>query len=175
MSTILEVKDYAGANHEESGSQVFQRIHGHFVRRQGEMLAIPTTYMGLNSGPSPGVIVGIILGSVAGFLLLWWLIYAIFNIGGGFSFRALRRRNADEVVINTGDRRRSSRRRASDAPVGPLSSGGADEDVIEVIEVVEEGRRRRRHRERPIREYARHVEEESPAEVRSYDYQVSLS
>ena len=44
-------------------------------KRQTAVLAIPTTYTGLNSGPPPGTVVGIVLGSVAGFLLLLWVLY----------------------------------------------------------------------------------------------------
>lgn len=42
---------------------------------------IPTTYGNLNSGPPPGTVVGIVLGSVGGFLLLLWLFYTCFNVG----------------------------------------------------------------------------------------------
>ena len=42
---------------------------------------IPATYSGLNTGPSPGEVAGIVFGSVAGFLLLLWLIYTCFTIG----------------------------------------------------------------------------------------------
>jgi hypothetical protein len=53
-------------------------------KRQTQILAIPTTYEGLNSGPQPGTVVGIVLGSVAGFLLILWLIYTCGNLGDGF-------------------------------------------------------------------------------------------
>ncbi|KFY30927.1 hypothetical protein V494_08033, partial [Pseudogymnoascus sp. VKM F-4513 (FW-928)] len=36
--------------------------------------SIPSTYSNLN-GPEPGQIAGIVLGSVAGFILIAWLIY----------------------------------------------------------------------------------------------------
>lgn len=51
------------------------------VRRQ-TVVAIPATYSGLDAGPPAGNIVGIVLGSVAGFLLLLWLFYTCSNIGG---------------------------------------------------------------------------------------------
>jgi hypothetical protein len=51
-------------------------------KRQTAILAIPTRYAGLNSGPPPGTVAGIVLGSVAGFLLLLWLIYACLSQGG---------------------------------------------------------------------------------------------
>lgn len=40
-------------------------------------------YQGLNAGPAPGAVVGIVLGSVAGFLLLLWVLFTLSN-GGGF-------------------------------------------------------------------------------------------
>src|SRR4051812_33714967 len=43
------------------------------IRRQSTIVAVPNTYEGLNGGPSPGTVVGIVLGSVAAFILLFWL------------------------------------------------------------------------------------------------------
>ena len=43
--------------------------------------AIPNVYR--YDGPSPGVVVGIVLGSVAGFLLILWLLWVL-SSGGGF-------------------------------------------------------------------------------------------
>lgn len=51
------------------------------VRRQ-TVVAIPATYSGLDAGPPAGNVVGIVLGSVAGFLLLLWLFYTCSNMGG---------------------------------------------------------------------------------------------
>lgn len=45
------------------------------VSRQTQVVSIPVTYGGLDAGPSPGVVAGIILGSVGGFFLLLYLIY----------------------------------------------------------------------------------------------------
>lgn len=65
---------------------------------------IPTTYGSINSGPSPGTVVGIVLGSVAGFLLLLWLIYTCLNFGtvGAAS-------TYTEEVVVARDRRKSHR------------------------------------------------------------------
>ena len=52
------------------------------LRRQ-QVIAIPTTYSNINPGSNPGQITGIVLGSVAGFILLLWLLYTVFNRGGG--------------------------------------------------------------------------------------------
>ncbi len=42
---------------------------------------IPAYYGSLHSGPDPGTVAGIVLGSVAGFILLLWLIYTCINMG----------------------------------------------------------------------------------------------
>ena len=70
---------------------------------------IPANYAGLDSGPTPGTVVGIVFGSVAGFLLLLWLIYTCFGLGGG-------QQNRSSVVQEEVIRRHSrspSRRRSS--------------------------------------------------------------
>lgn len=43
---------------------------------------VPGHYAAQNSGPDPGTVVGIVLGSVGGFLLLLWLVYTCLQIGG---------------------------------------------------------------------------------------------
>lgn len=52
-------------------------------KRQAQILAIPTTYAGLNDGPAPGSVAGIVIGAVGGFLLVLWLLYTCFNMNGG--------------------------------------------------------------------------------------------
>ena len=49
------------------------------------IVAIPITYAGLNSGPSPAEVAGIVLGSVFGFLLALLLLYFGLRLGGYFS------------------------------------------------------------------------------------------
>jgi hypothetical protein len=78
------------------------------ARRQIAVLAIPTTYTGLNTDPQPGTVVGIVLGSVAGFLLLIWFFYTCFDIAIPFPGWGNRVVVEEEVV-----RRRSSRHRSS--------------------------------------------------------------
>lgn len=51
-------------------------------KRQAQILAIPTTYAGLNDGPAPGAVAGIVIGAVGGFLLVLWLLFTCFNMGG---------------------------------------------------------------------------------------------
>ncbi|CZT14471.1 uncharacterized protein RCC_00449 [Ramularia collo-cygni] len=50
--------------------------------RQANTILIPAQYAGIDSGPSPGAVAGIVLGSVAGFLLIVWLLWLISNGGG---------------------------------------------------------------------------------------------
>ena len=61
--------------------------HNPLVKRQVAVLAIPTTYTGLSSGPPPGSVVGIVLGSVAGFLLLLWVLHTCFGAVNPFGGR----------------------------------------------------------------------------------------
>src|SRR5437762_7465005 len=59
-----------------SGSAI-ESQHAPVNRRETQMVAIPATYSGLNA--SPGTIVGIVLGSVAGFVVLVWLLHMAFT------------------------------------------------------------------------------------------------
>lgn len=49
--------------------------------RQSTPSIIPTTYGNTTNSMAPGTIVGIVLGSVGGFLFLLWLIYTFANLG----------------------------------------------------------------------------------------------
>lgn len=68
---------------------------------------IPLSYQGLNSGPAPGAVVGIVLGSVAGFLLIVWLLMTVANLSD---------RNAiageEEIVVHERHPRSSRSRRS---------------------------------------------------------------
>lgn len=78
------------------------------IRRQTEdssTVIIPTTYHGINDGPSPGVIVGIVLGSISGLLVLFSIFYVC----------CLRRdfgefRNSSPALTSRRSRRRRRRR-----------------------------------------------------------------
>jgi hypothetical protein len=86
--------------------------HSPLARRQIAVLAIPTTYIGLTSDPQPGTVVGIVLGSVAGFLLLIWVIYTCFGVAipfPGWGNRVV----VEEEVIR---RRSTSHRHRSSSP-----------------------------------------------------------
>ncbi|KAH8656131.1 hypothetical protein BGZ60DRAFT_148775 [Tricladium varicosporioides] len=83
-------------------------IHTSLIRRilsarQSTNSIIPTTYGSINSGPSPSTIVGIVLGSVAGFLLILWLFYTCLNFGTWPSSSAY----TGSVVVRERDRRKS--------------------------------------------------------------------
>ncbi|EKD19685.1 uncharacterized protein L3040_001969 [Drepanopeziza brunnea f. sp. 'multigermtubi'] len=74
-------------------------------RRQSTDSIIPTTYGSINSGPAPGTVAGIVLGSVGGFLLLLWLIYTCVRFGSASSRSAY----TESVVVPAA---RPRRRRA---------------------------------------------------------------
>jgi hypothetical protein len=76
-------------------------------KRQTQILAIPTTYAGLNDGPAPGSVAGIVIGAVGGFLLVLWLLYTCFNMRGGLG----RGEVVEEEIIRR--RSRSPRRSRS--------------------------------------------------------------
>ncbi len=70
-------------------------------RQQQAVLAIPTSYLGLNSGPAPAIVVAIVLGSVVGFLLVFWLFLTCLSFGGrpSFSWPWSRGKTEEEVVV----------------------------------------------------------------------------
>jgi hypothetical protein len=75
--------------------------------RQNTPSIIPTTYGNTTDSMTPGTIVGIVLGSVGGFLLLLWLIYTFANLGTPDQSDY-----TESVVIQERRRRRSSPRQA---------------------------------------------------------------
>lgn len=85
------------------------------VRRQSSSTGIIPTYY-LVDGPGSGTIVGITLGSVAGFLFIIWLIFALANGGSIVSGGGHNVAGEEEIVVrrrNGGTRssgRRSTRR-----------------------------------------------------------------
>jgi hypothetical protein len=117
--------------------------------RRYTTVSIPASYGRLDSGPSPGTVAGIVLGSVAGFIFLLYLAYLGLGLNNkppddvevstvsmstesGLSRRARRAGGGIEVV----EERR--RRRADDHIVveeSVTSASRTDEgDVVEVIE-----------------------------------------
>ncbi len=76
------------------------------IRRQqqgGTIVAIPSVYKDIDTGPDAGTVVGIVLGAVAGFLLLVWLIYSLAGSGGNEIA------GEEEVVVRRPRSRRSRR------------------------------------------------------------------
>ena len=63
----------------------------------GGFVAIPTTYGSLHNSLSPGTIVGIVLGSVGGFLFLLFFLYACLGCGGATPFALILGRGGVEV------------------------------------------------------------------------------
>ncbi|KAL8802609.1 MAG: hypothetical protein Q9182_003700 [Xanthomendoza sp. 2 TL-2023] len=108
-------------------------------RQQAPPRLIPETYAGLNKGPPPGTVVGIVLGSVAGFLLILWLIYTCINFNAA---RGVSTYEEETIVRRRSRSPRSSRRSPSrHAP----SRSRSRSEVIEVS----------RHRSPPRRETRR--------------------
>lgn len=135
-------------------------------KRQTQVLAIPTTYEGLDSGPQPGTVVGIVLGSVAGFLLILWLIYTCGNLGDGFSIFGVwgRQTIVEEEIIHRRERSRShsrsrSRSRASRTETAEVLSVRSPSRRRETI-IVEEVRRT--SRPPPEDDIVEVIEEHSP-------------
>ncbi|KAL1633371.1 hypothetical protein SLS56_003007 [Neofusicoccum ribis] len=115
---------------------------------------IPLSYQGLNSGPAPGAVVGIVLGSVAGFLLIAWLLLTVANLSG---------RNAiageEEIVHIVVEERRTSVPPPPPPQPRPRSRSVLVEERVttererrvdgdDIVEVIEEHSPPRRHRSR---------------------------
>ncbi|CZR69750.1 uncharacterized protein PAC_19650 [Phialocephala subalpina] len=145
----------------------------HLLPRQNNPSIIPTTYHSINSGPAPGTVVGIVLGSVGGFLLLLWLLYTCLSFGGWSSRSSF---VSEDVVVR--DRRKShhgstrSRRvsetvevRRGPSPVRivpmPMPMPMPREPVRETV-IVEEHRSRERQRESRGSDEVVVIEEHSP-------------
>ncbi|KAI1386359.1 uncharacterized protein F4822DRAFT_409809 [Hypoxylon trugodes] len=68
---------------------LIQKLHAFATRTQQHLLprlatdvsTVPEGYGRTPNGPEPGAVVGIVLGSIAGFILLLWLIYWCVNLG----------------------------------------------------------------------------------------------
>ncbi|KAF1995004.1 hypothetical protein P154DRAFT_526647 [Amniculicola lignicola CBS 123094] len=134
------------------------------AKRQVQPGIIPTYYR--TNGPSAALVAGIVLGSVAGFLLIFWLLYSLFGYNSGHAIAA-----QEEVIVrrrrNSGNHSQRSRRstrtevreysRSPRRPVvveerrGPRvrsvvveeRSRVPGDDVVEVIEEHDEYRTRR--------------------------------
>ncbi|KAK4150927.1 hypothetical protein C8A00DRAFT_45780 [Chaetomidium leptoderma] len=88
---------------------------------------IPSYYGSLTSGPDPGTVAGITLGSVAGFVLLLWLVYTCVNMGnpsrdGANDTSTVVTEGTASVVTRESRRHRRSHRR----------SGGGKAETVEI-------------------------------------------
>jgi hypothetical protein len=98
---------------------------------------IPTYYN--LSGPAPGTVAGIVLGSVAGFLLIVWLLYTLTQGGGGFGGNTTTMAGQEEIVVrrprrNSGARRSTASRRTAEVRQvsrSPRRSGGRSQIIVE--------------------------------------------
>jgi hypothetical protein len=131
------VIDYSAIAHDAPHTQPI-------AKRQQMMVqpGIIPTYYNL-SGPQPGTVAGIVLGSVAGFLLIMWLLYTLTQGGGGFGGgRATTAMAGQEEVIVRRPRRnshganrvsRGSRRSTEVREVSrsPRQSGGRSQIIVE--------------------------------------------
>jgi hypothetical protein len=110
-------------------------------RQQLVIQGIIPTYYNLD-GPAPGTVAGIVLGSVAGFLLIVWLLYTLFN-GQGNGFGGARATTAmagqEEIIVRRprrnshGARRSTASRRTEVREVSrsPRRSGGRSQIIVE--------------------------------------------
>ncbi|KAF5852902.1 hypothetical protein GGP41_008321 [Bipolaris sorokiniana] len=95
---------------------------------------IPTYYD--LSGPEPGTVVGIVLGSVAGFLLICWLLQTLVN-GSRSAGTTTAMAGEEEIVVRRPRRNshggRSSRRRSEVREVSrsPRTSGARSQIIVE--------------------------------------------
>lgn len=132
-------------------------------KRQTQILAIPTTYAGLNDGPTPGSVAGIVIGSVFGFLIILWLLYTCFNMGG------LPGGGGGEVVEEeiVRHRSRSPRRSRSRSETIEITKSRSPPRQPRERIVVEETRRVSRtpepEPEEPIDDIVEVIEEHSPS------------
>lgn len=128
-------------------------------KRQTQILAIPTTYEGLDSGPQPGTVVGIVLGSVAGFLILLWLLYTCANVDGFPGFSGWGRRTVvEEEIIRRRSRSRSHSRSRSRV------SRASRTETAEVLSVARSPVRRETRRETIVVEERRTSRPSPPRE-----------
>lgn len=134
----------------QRSSGTIESAHDH---RVNQIVSIPNTYGDLDTSPAPGVVAGIVLGTVGGVILILYLIFLTFGLGP--------RRVVDEEVVRRGSHSRSrspyversemsevtrsrsrtplprSRSRRDTVVVEEsytASSGADDDDVVEVFE-----------------------------------------
>ena len=84
------------------------------IRRQNDRVCdvgyVAGCYQGIDAGPAPGAVVGIVLGSIAGFLIIMWLLWIL---SSGTSFIRTQNLQEEEVVVRRHGSRSGSPRRHS--------------------------------------------------------------
>ncbi|EAT89395.1 hypothetical protein HBI56_026450 [Parastagonospora nodorum] len=119
---------------------VFNAPQNQPVAKRQQMIQqgiIPTYYN--TNGPAPGTVAGIVLGSVAGFLLIVWLLYTLTQGGPGFGGNRTAMAGQEEIVIRRprrnshGARRSTASRRTEVREVSrsPRRSGGRSQIIVE--------------------------------------------
>jgi hypothetical protein len=86
------------------------------LQKRYTTISIPSTYGRLNTSPAAGTVVGIVLGSVAGFVLLMYVLFLAVNPGGvargAPTASSVSMSMEDEEIVSVRSRRRPSRRRS---------------------------------------------------------------
>ncbi|KAJ5385491.1 hypothetical protein N7517_003402 [Penicillium concentricum] len=130
------------------------------LQKRYTTISIPSTYGRINTSPAAGTVVGIVLGSVAGFVLLMYVLFLAVNPGGiarggvaaptsSSISMSMSMSMDDEEIVEVRSRRGSS------------AGGRRRRDVIEVAE--ERETFRDSYRRRPSSRHDRVVVEESLA------------
>ncbi|KAJ5578414.1 uncharacterized protein N7459_007378 [Penicillium hispanicum] len=78
------------------------------LQKRYTTISIPATYGRLNSGPAPGTVAGIVLGSVGGVIVILYLTFLALNPGG--MARGSSSNTVDEEVVVRSGRAPSQRR-----------------------------------------------------------------
>ncbi|KAI9764915.1 MAG: hypothetical protein M1840_007940 [Geoglossum simile] len=120
------------------------------LKRQnnGQAAVIPSAYQDNNAGPSPGSVVGIILGSLFGFLLILWLIWTCSSVNRTIATervihdrRPLHSRRVEEVVEIQRPPRRPERVYV-ESRINSLVDSSSDDVIEETVRIHRENRPR---------------------------------
>lgn len=120
-----------------------QQLQVHELAKRQGTIAIPSLYQNQNSSPAPGAVVGIVLGSVAAFLLVIWLFSTL--TGGNTTAPLV----TEEEVVVARRRSRSPRSRRS-RPSEMTSRSPRRERIIRQEHIVRDTSRAPRGGERYI-------------------------
>lgn len=91
-STTLPTRTLSGQDGNNGATRVLARQAAAHTTS-----TVPATYGTTTNGPDAGTVVGITLGSVAGFILLLWLVYTCINVGNPDAFT-----DAESTVMSVG-------------------------------------------------------------------------